>query len=805
MCIKMKMYLLIFLFLPILLFSQNNLNPISFDKNAKIEVGSNFVGLEFHKSRPLPQRISFYYPLANSVDVSTDYWYRDTTFAIKGSVEFGNEKIDLTNELFPFTLTPFYVGFKKDYSDKTIKITYHFTDKTRSAVITYTIINKSDKSKNVKYNLENNLSLKTSHTFAYKNDFRYETKENKLFVAEHLSNETGQAVIYILYPDEKPSEARLNQDWLSQKFEKEVASGDSLSFVQIIGSCKKDELLSITNDIKLNYKWQINSFEQNIISKISSASIFTTGDEKLDRSVLWAKAILETNKHYIDGDIEPMPCPAEYNFYFTHDVLLTDLAAAKFDKDRVKSDLDFIMKHSDDSLIIPHAYYWKDSSFVTEYANHDNWNNFWFIITASEYMKYSNDSVFIKRLMPYAKKSIMQALKTKGDDDLMWSYRPDWWDIGRRYGQRSYMTLLSIKAIRSYLFLASNLGANNSELIEFEKTASKMEVNLNSVLWNKDYNYLMNNIEPGLLDTHYYAGSLLAAHFNVVDKEKLPKLIQTAKAKLVDNKIGVYTVYPMDFENLQDVWHLANNESGPKYQYMNGGIWPHSNVWYALALARNNEKEEAISFIKNTMTIDGIMEGPNGQPAMYEVRNSNKENPYEYGTIDKPQFMWAGGWYLYSLYHILGIDNNDWNITFSPYIPVNSKILSFDLNINSELTKVTISRTDNFNLLIDGKKFNSLVVPKDRKVKKVDISCGKYDDFLFLECNSKLEKIDEGKEIILTLSAFKGHKSFIRFYSPKKPEAIFVDNNKVEPELINDEYIVRFTHTDTQSQIRIKE
>lgn len=800
----MKKYFLVLLMLPVILYSQNIFNPISFDKEAKIEVGSNFIGLEFHKSRPLPQRISFYYPLANSIDVSTDYWYRDTTFAIKGIVEFDNERIDLTKELFSFKLTPFSVDFQKEYNNKTIKVSYHFTNETRSSVITYTIINKSRKKKNLNLELENNLSLKTSHTFEYKNDFRFESNENKLFVAKHLSSETGKAVIYILYPGVKPSEAELKNDWFLQKFEKVVVPGDSLSFVQIIGSCKKNELLTITNDLEQNYNGQIELFEQNIISKISSASTFTTGDEKLDRSVLWAKAILETNKHYIDGDIEPMPCPAEYNFYFTHDVLLTDLAAAKFDKKRVKSDLEFIMKHSDDSLIIPHAYYWKDSTFVTEYASHDNWNNFWFIITASEYMKYSNDSLFIKRLMPYAKKSITQALKTKGDDDLMWSYRPDWWDIGRRYGQRSYMTLLSIKAIRSYLFLASNFCGNDSELIELEKTANKMEVNLNTVLWDNQYNYLMNNIEPGLLDTHYYGGSLLAAHFNTIDRDKLDKLIATAKTKLVDNKIGVYTVFPMDFESLQDEWHLQNNESGPKYQYMNGGIWPHINVWYALALARNNEKEEAINFIKTTMTIDGIMEGPNGQPAMYEVRNSNKENPNEYGTIDKPQFTWAGGWYLYSLYHILGIDNNDWNVTFSPYIPLNASKLAFDLNINFELANVTINYSKKFNIIIDGKKFNSLVIPRNIKAKNIDINVGKYDDFLLLECNSKLVKIDEGKEIIFTLSAFKGHKSFIRFYSPKKPEAIIIDDEETDPKLIDGEYIVNFKHKHTQSQIRIR-
>ena len=39
-------------------------------------MGGPFAGAEFHESRPLPSRISFYYPVANSIDLSTDYWKR---------------------------------------------------------------------------------------------------------------------------------------------------------------------------------------------------------------------------------------------------------------------------------------------------------------------------------------------------------------------------------------------------------------------------------------------------------------------------------------------------------------------------------------------------------------------------------------------------------------------------------------------------------------------------------------------------------------------------------------------------------
>lgn len=49
----------------------------AFDKHyGQVEVGGVFAGAEFHNSRPLPSRISLYYPVANSIDLSTDYWKR---------------------------------------------------------------------------------------------------------------------------------------------------------------------------------------------------------------------------------------------------------------------------------------------------------------------------------------------------------------------------------------------------------------------------------------------------------------------------------------------------------------------------------------------------------------------------------------------------------------------------------------------------------------------------------------------------------------------------------------------------------
>jgi hypothetical protein len=46
----------------------------------QVEIGGKYIGVEFHQSRPLPSRISFYYPVANSIDYSTDYWERYKSF-----------------------------------------------------------------------------------------------------------------------------------------------------------------------------------------------------------------------------------------------------------------------------------------------------------------------------------------------------------------------------------------------------------------------------------------------------------------------------------------------------------------------------------------------------------------------------------------------------------------------------------------------------------------------------------------------------------------------------------------------------
>ncbi|NIV11194.1 MAG: hypothetical protein GWN62_07845, partial [Aliifodinibius sp.] len=89
--------------------------------------GGNFVGAEFHHSRPLPSRISFYYPVANSIDLSTDYWMRDESQPFLIRLNFDGQIKEIGTEPWTYRYTPFFAAFEKADSSYQMLITYHFS------------------------------------------------------------------------------------------------------------------------------------------------------------------------------------------------------------------------------------------------------------------------------------------------------------------------------------------------------------------------------------------------------------------------------------------------------------------------------------------------------------------------------------------------------------------------------------------------------------------------------------------------------------------------------------------------------
>ncbi len=779
---------------------------------AQIEIGGPFVGIEMHNSSPLLNRISFFYPVANSVDASTDYWTRDQSHVLFLGLKIDEKPKEWIGfEPFEYQLTPYSVLFTKHYKKVSIQASYEFCISKPAMVIKYKITNTSAKAISCEFYTHLDLTLKTCHSYKTKNLAwsDYDRSTATLYV-NYDDPETANAQLFVTNAGESPQSFASNRNtidlpksgnnwWMRCSsllprdviprtnqappitafvYSKKIAADQSMQIIQIIGACRQGE--ELVDDVREHYQNQIDAYQQSVLHKAFQQSHFETGDDVLDHSARWAQAILAVNRHYLDGAIVPMPCPAEYNFYFTHDVLLTDLAAVHFDIERVKNDLSFIIEHADSNGIIPHAYYWKDDGYKTEYAGSDNWNHFWFIILSASYFRHSHDMPMLVKLYPYLTTSLEKTLLNM-KDDLFWAYRPDWWDIGRSFGPRSYMTILRLRAIRDYIFISAVLNKNPASLIDYEQMATKIEQQLHDKLWDSDLNYLINYYKDGTKDSHYYAGSLLAAHFDVIDSAKKGLLVQTASDKLLDENIGIYNVFPMDFHKLIDYLYLNGNEAGAPFTYINGGVWPHGNAWYAMALMSINDRTTARQFIKSNMTLHGIMNSPNGQPAMYEYRNSNYQNPELYGKVDKPQFLWAAGWYLYCLYNLSGVTQNSWNIIFKPCMDKHQPGVRYPLYLYGQHVTVNMAGAGHWikTIKYNSEPYPSAVVPRELfKIENIDIILGEPESPYIMEMNSILEscRLSKDRKILqFVISAFRKHRNSMKIVSPWKPLSVQIN------------------------------
>jgi hypothetical protein len=807
---------LIFLTIPVLMncgnvrrHVENNL-AVRYQGDAKLEVGGPFVGVEFHHSCMIPQRISFFYPVANSIDHSRDYWTRDTSFVADWKLKIGDAPVThIGKQPAEFELTPYSVDFQNKYDDFSVKTAYRFCREKPAMVSTIHITNKSGLSQVFRFDSKLKTALRTCHTFRLID--RAESKIEDHAVYTHFPvADADSAVIFIANAGELPVEcqtADASQPPIAQFiYEKKLKPRESLRIVQIIGACRQAESRALVQYLQGNYQAEIDQYNQFVNEYAFQNSVLETGSPETDHSAAYARAVMAANAHYLDGEIVPMPCPAEYNFYFTHDVLVTDLAAVNFDLERVKRDLDYIIRHADENNIIPHAYYWKDGKYVTEYASSDNWNNFWLVQVAAKYYRHSGDREFVEKLYPFIRKSVERSLLTLEKDNLMWSFRPDWWDIGHNYGPRSYMTILAIKSLRDYVFLSFALGKEIEEVQKYADLADGMQAALVEKLWHEDMNYLVNYHNDGSLDEHYYIGSLLAAYYGLLDNEKQTRLVQTATNKMVDPVVGIYNAFPMDFEKWGDFMQFVGNEAGAKYYYFNGGIWPQGNAWYAMALIANAAKEAAAEFIDNTMSLHGVLNGPNGQPAYYEVRNANRDNPVEYGSVDKPQFLWAGAWYLNCLYQLYGVRENDWNIALDPFLEKDQNECEFRLYVNGKSLGISIEGAGNTirEIACDDKPVASAVFPdKIRDIDEIDIKLGKpkspylqYTDAILETC-----KFENGK-MKLTLRAFAGHDNNTVVVAPTLPKRIMLAEKLLQSWTTQDEkgYVkihIHFRHPGT--------
>ena len=801
-------------------------------RRGQVEVGGRYVGFEFHHSRPVPSRISFFYPVANSIDVSTDYWKRDNSLPMAIGFRIGNGQVEwIHRQSWSYLLSPHKVTFVKETDSLQWTISYQFCLNEPAAVASIVVKNISKQTLTIELYTHLLMSLRTCQTYARRDSSVTAFNTDTETLSASFSHvDTDSAAVFVQNvgqrPDEFMSDASVvgatdsgGSRWplmmsspsaksmqpaegrgvATFVYHKRLEPSDSLKIIQIVGSCKETEITERTMRLRLHWSEETLSYDKYIRRKAHTETSFITGDREIDRSAIWARALIAANAHYLNGRIVPMPCPAEYNFFFTHDLLLTNLGAVNFDLPRVKENLLYLVSLAKDS-VIPHAYYWRDDGFKTEYCEPENWNHLWFILVTGGYLRHSLDDSTGLVLYPSLKRSIHDLLTRLHPDGLMYAYRPDWWDIGHIEGSRTYLTALAVRALREYLFICSFLHKSSGELLEYERTADAMQRALVELLWDNKDEYLTNFNGP-TKDYHFYAGSLIASVYELLDEAHGQKLVATAERQLVDQRIGTRIAVPVDFatDSVIRAFKFAGAEAGPPYSYANGGVWPHGNAWYALALKSINKLKESYDFIQRTMTIDGIAQSPNGLPAMYEYRSSDP-NSQDFGMIDKPSFLWAGGMYLQVLYRLLAIDENDWNIGIRGALPsqCDSVSCSFSFAGLKELRVRRIPGGDCL-LMVDGESVPSRIAPLDFRSKRHwELTPNTFHTPVLVSATAIVHSVVYDhlkKQIRCDVSSFNGHRTLLVIESENPTESILIDGTIAHGSVAPAEHSSRQTTT----------
>lgn len=778
-----------------------------------IEAGGPYAGFESHHSRPLPSRISFYAPVANSMDLSTDYWRREESQILHLGLQIDAcPREPIGWEPWPYRLTPAAVQFSQQIAHTHFTLSYSFFQNSPGLLMRLVAANRDSQPHAYRLYTHWEMTLRTCQSYAVKDRAHtwFDPHTQTIFAAFD-DPETAKATLLVGNGASPPRQWLANSaalwqneklkwitagdeiDWQQGRpdggahrpaaafvYEKTLAPGDSLVIVHFLAATTRSEAAALANHLATNYQHEAAAYAEQVATAAQGAPVFRTGNGELDHSAQWAIALLAANRHFLDGEIVPMPCPAQYNFYFTHDALMTDLAAANFDARRVRNDLLYLANKASAENIIPHAYYWKDDGFKTEFAGKDNWNHFWFILVAASYLRHTGDLAVLQRLQPLLEKSLTFTLSHLGEDGLLWAASPDWWDIGNVPGPRAYITVLAIRALQEFVFLGSKLNDAPEKLQGYVAQAQSLRAALAHKLWDEQLGYLINFNNGTSKDEHLYAGSLLAVVFDALAGDQQRRLVATAQQRLYDPQLGVRMVDPADFHLLEKEFKLVNHEQGKnKGEYINGGVWPHGTAWYALALQQIGENEAALEVVRSNMTIAGIAASPQGQPAMYEYRYSDPAAA-TYGRIDKPSFLWAGGWYLFALYRLLGAAESPWNLHLRTDLPSQTPVPEFQWLINGKMAKVVYSGLGQFatSITYDGMPFPSLVIPEQRAPVEIQITRGAIAQPYLETLTAMLADAhwqEQQKSLRWQSRAFAGHSVSATIRSAQAPQRIWVD------------------------------
>jgi hypothetical protein len=257
--------------------------------------------------------------------------------------------------------------------------------------------------------------------------------------------------------------------------------------------------------------------------------------------------------------------------------------------------------------------------------------------------------------------------------------------------------------------------------------------------------------------------------------------VETARQHLLDPEIGIRTVAPADFhtDSVKAQYKVKGNEAGDAYWYANGGIWYLGNAWYTAALKAIGENDSALAFYRRTMTLDGITQSPQGQPALHEYRYGAPGSPQR-GLVDKPTMMWAAGFCIGTAYRLAGFQDNVWNVTAAASVPGSFKDITATYMFG---TTKRVTRTGKgemlTRLLADGREIPSRILPLDAaSAGAISITMGPIRYPFLDSLNAVLHSASvnpKERSMACTVSSYPGHVTVMKIVTPWMADTVLVN------------------------------
>lgn len=809
---------IVFLFLgTVVAFAQPGPSRIHFDrKQGQVEVAGRFAGLKFYDSRPLPSRINFYFPVANTIDLASDRVKREESRPMAFGIQIGDAPRKwLGREGWAYDLSPHSVSFTKTDGDLEYSIGYEFAYDLAGFVASFVIKNRSGHPVPVTAYTHLRAAIHTPTTYERKDSaqslydpdyhflwllYPWVEADSAFIMIQNVGDdpEDWTSLAPVLEPTDSGTSNWINHPgplgratsdtlmpaFIAFQYRKTIDPGDSLDIVQTIWSVEKESRREVGSLFQAHWRAQADANNLYVDSMAARQSQFITGDKSIDRSALWAKGLLTANIHVWGNYMIPMPYSAEKNFYLSREALVTDLAAVNYDLARVHSSLEFLHLHAIHNNRIPRTVRFIEGDIQIDSCEASDPALAWYIMAVAGYMRHSADTASCNAWFPEVARSLSDFLTQRKADGLMHAVHPDWWNIGDNNGPRAFASILTVRALRDYLFLCSVLEKDSVNLPGYESMADSMEQAVASRLWNDSLHYLVN-YNGQAMDHHYYAGSLIAPVYGVLDAARSRELVASAGKMLLRPRLGIMAAAPADFHTpeIRDGLRLSDEEAGVPYTYLNGGVWFNCNGWYAMALQSVGRPDEALKFIRETMTLDGVLSSPNGLPAMYECRNAAVGSK-EFGAIDNPASSWAAGAYLDALYRLAGFADYEWNLALTGSVPSRWKktTCSYEFGMMHAVT-ITGKAGRLQSLQVDGTTVPSMVLPLDQMAgAEYSVKYGPAKSAYLERINAVLYHIESdhnGKHLKCEISSFKGHAVTARMVSPSPVKHAMVDNNPV--------------------------